>query len=373
MSKRTLFLLIYFGVAISSFAQKVTYNYLVDTANIEIKQVQQLFENYIHSRPDSLYNNPYWCEADKHNKSHFDLLAEEFQPSLYMGFPVHVLSINSHHQVYTIKAMFSSCSQDAPPYVLAIVNYVAKKENTLYKLSNYLNESRTKWKQHTSGLITFYYPNYHTFDPLKADQLNNFALGFCKNLNIVPVEFEYYLADDFNELQSLKGIDYSLGMGGEVKPTGRASDGRVFCSGLGESYFHEPVHILLGDHYKCHLWANEGVATYFGGSRGHELAWHLVKVNNYLQSNTIVDLANLLTLQTLDEYTDFRYALGGFIVKRVFDKGGWPLLQQFLNAGTSDKDYYLSIETCLGVKRTDLNTYLRREIKAEVAGNRGTR
>jgi hypothetical protein len=373
MTNRNFIIIIIIGLTNPAFAQKVTYNYLIDTANIEVKQVQRLFENYIHSRPDSIYNNPYWSDTDKQNKGHFDILFGEFQPSLYMGFPVHVLSIKSHNDIYEIKAMFSSCRQDNQPYVLAIMNYIAKKESNVYKLSNYLNYSRTLWTKQKIGLVTFYYPPYHQFDTLKANNLNDFSIRLCKNLNIDMVKYEYYLADDFDELQKLKGIDYYIGMGGEVKPTGRGGNYRAFCSGMGENYFHEPFHIFIGDNFKCHLWANEGAATYFGGSRGQDLIWHLIKVNDYLHLNKNIDLSDMLTLQTLDEYTDFRYAIGGFIVKLVFEKGGWTLLKQFLNSGNTDNEYYLSIEKCLGVKRKELNNYLRQEINNEVKKRSTTR
>jgi len=373
MTNRKLLTLIFIGLTISSFAQKVTYNYLIDTSNIEVKKVQKLFEDYIHSRPDSIYNNPFWSDTDKEIKGHFDILYGEFQPSLYMGFPIHILSIKSNNGVFEIKAMFSSCREDNKPYVLAIMNYIAKKDNNEYKLSNYLYESRAKWNKQKIGLITFYFPLYHQFDTLKANRLNDFSFELCKNLKIKPTEYEYYFSDEYDELQKLKGIDYCIGMGGESKPTGIGGNFRAFISGLGEDNFHEPFHILMGDNFKCHMWANEGAATYFGGSRGKDMIWHLSKVNEYLNSNENIDLNNLLTLRTLDEYTDFRYAIGGFVVQLVFEKGGWTLLRQFLNSGNTDNDYYLSIEKCLGVKRKDLNSFLRQEIKNEVNKKSTTR
>jgi len=357
----------------STLGQKVTYNAIGDTSNLEVKQVQKLFENYIHSRPDSIYNNPYWSDSDKQNRGHFDILFGEFQPSLYMGFPIHVLSIKSQNDTYTIKAMFSSCNQDNKPYVLAIMNFIAKKENNEYKLFNFLNYGRERWNKKKIGLVTFFYPLYHQLDSIKANKLNAFSFDLCKNLNVTPTEYDYYFADDFDELQQLKGIDYYIGMGGEVKPTGRGGNYRAFCGGMGENYFHEPFHILLGSNFKCHLWASEGAATYFGGSRGQNLNWHLTKVNSYLKANKNVDLSKMLILKNLDEYTDFRYAIGGFIVKLVFDKGGWDLLKQFLNAGYSDNEYYLSIENYLGVSRNELNKYLREQITKEVTRKSTTR
>ncbi len=348
-----------------SLSQKITYNYLVDTSNVEVKKVKELFENYIHSRPDSIYNNPYWSDSEKISGRHFDILYGEFQPSLYMGFPVHVLSIKSNNHVYEIKAMFSSCESDGTPYVLTIVNFYAKKEIENYKLYNALFINRKRWLTNKIGLVSFYSPLYHKFDSAKAKKMSDFAIELCKNLELEPVPFEYYLAGDFDELQNIKGIDYWLGMGGEVKPTGRGGNGSVFCSGMGENYFHEPFHVLVGLKYKSHLWVAEGMATYLGGSRGQPLSWHITRVNKYLKDNLEINLNNLLSLRTMDEYTDFRYVLGGLIAKRIFEKGGWKLIREFMNSGYSDEDYYNAIEKYLGIKRNDLNKYLRQELEIE--------
>lgn len=84
--------------------------------------------------PNLKEKNQYWnIEEQKKHKS-FDFLESEFQPSLYMGLPVHVLSIKSKKDIFEIKAQFSSYKEDGSPNVLAIANYVAKKENNSFKL-----------------------------------------------------------------------------------------------------------------------------------------------------------------------------------------------------------------------------------------------
>jgi len=350
-----------------SFAQKITYNHIVDTSNIEVKKVKTVFENYINSRPDSIYSNPNWCESEKDTKSHFDILYGEFQPSLYMGFPIHVLSIVKIDSQFILKVMFLKCSNEGVPFVLCIVNYYVVKEGNYYKLSNALYHNRKKWQKTKIGLITFYYPFYHKFDTLNALKLNEFSKDLCENLNIIAKEYEYYFADDFVEIQNLKGFDYWLGMGGNTKPTGIAGNGRVFCSGLNESYLHEPFHILTNNSkFKAHLWASEGVATFVGGSRGKSLYWHLCKLNKFLIEHKYINLSDtLLEMKTLDEYTDFRYAIGGIIAKRIFEKQSWQGISRLLSAGYTDQDYFSVIEEILGVNKNYLNKYLREEIMKE--------
>jgi len=121
-------------------------------------------------------------------------------------------------------------------------------------------------------MVDYYYPKYHKFNVEKAKELSNFIDEVSKNFKVTPRPFEYYFANDYEEIQNLKGLDYWYGMGGRLKPTG-TSDERVYASGLGEDYFHEVFHVIVNTQYSNkHLWKSEGIATFLGGSRGNSLA-----------------------------------------------------------------------------------------------------
>ncbi len=349
-------------ISYASNAQKVTYNHIVDTTNLETQKVMKLFENYLASNP----KNPFWNSQDQNKCKQYDFLESEFQPSLYMGFPVHVLSIKSKNGIYEIKAQFGMCQENKTPYILAIANFFAKKENGQYKLYNALNFNKKKWQFKQVGLVDFYYPKYHQFNYEKAKQLNTFIQDICQNLDVTPKPIEYYFADDFDELQVLKGFDYYIGMGGESKPSGKTARNKVYCGGLGEYYPHEVFHAEIEEHYpNKHYWVSEGIATFLGGSRGHSLDWHLKRTHTYLEQHSEINLNNLLDLINLDEFTSYHYSLGGLIVKKVYEKGGWDMIKAFMNSGKSNNDYYHAIEKYLGIKRNNLNAYLRQELKKE--------
>ncbi len=349
------------------FSQKVTYNHIVDSTNIETKKVMQLFENYLGSNPSDLKTSEHWNSSELKNHKKFDFLESEFEPSLYMGFPVHVLSIKSINGLFEIKAQFSYCKENGTPYILAIVNYYAKKENGEFKLHNALSINKTDWTCTNIGIVDFYYPKYHQFDIEKARKLNKFIHETCKNLDVDPKSFEYYMADDYDEIQSLKGIDYYLGMGGESKPRGKASDDKAYCGGLGENYFHEVFHVQIDESYpNKHFWVSEGLATFLGGSRGKDLKWHLKKLDDHLTKHPEINLNNILELVNLDEFTSYHYVIGGLIAKNIYEKGGWTMIKDFMNSGKTDNDYYGAIEKYLGIKQTELNEYLRKEIKVSL-------
>ncbi|MGB0178090.1 MAG: hypothetical protein ACPF9D_13055, partial [Owenweeksia sp.] len=127
------------------------------------------------------------------------------------------------------------------------------------------------------------------------------------------------------------------------------------------------VHLFVDRLYTGkHHWTSEGLATYLGGSRGYPLEWHLVRTQQYLEEHPETDLNNMLDLITMDEYTGYRYALGGFVIHKLHEKGGWELVKEFMSPGSDNNDYYAKLEEHLGVTRNELNSYMRSELKAYV-------
>jgi hypothetical protein len=353
-------------LALTTFCQSIiSVDKLVDTTNPETKKVVAVWINYLKSRPDSLYDNPYWNSMEKSKYKHFDFLEHEFQPSLYMGFPVTILKIKNINGLYEIKSVFAACNSETnSPSILCITNVFAKKVNSEYKLFNALPINRDKeWNHKKVGYINYYFPFYHNFNSAKAEKQNAFIINLCRNFNVPLKQIDYYLADDFNEIQRLRGFDYVRGSSGNLKPTGRSDENKVYCGGMGEYYPHEVVHVFINPYYpNCHNWILEGLATFLGGSRGHDLIWHIRRANKFLLQHPEIDLNNVLQLDTIDEYTDYRYVIGGLICKLVYEKGGLQLLKEFLKTGKTDKDFYDAIESFLHVKQKDLNIFLRVEL-----------
>lgn len=364
MKQLQIIILLFFST--NSFGQKVTYNHIVDSTNVEVKKVMMLFENYINSNPQNKEKNPFWNREEQQKHKNYDFLESEFQPSLYMGFPIQVLSIKIKNDHCQIKAQFSYCKEDGNPYVLAIVNYGAKKENGAFKLVNVLTLNKQTWNHTTVGYVDFYYPIYHKFNYQKAQELNGFITEICENFDVRPKPFEYYLADDYDEIQQLKGIDYYIGMGGQAKPSGKASDDKVYCGGLGEFYTHEVFHLQIEEYFpNKHYWVSEGIATLLGGSRGKSLKWLIEHTDQYLQKHPEIDLSNMLKLTNLDDQISYQYVLGGLIAKKIMDKGGWSLLKEFMSSGKTDEDYYKAIEKHLGIYKSQLNHYIRKQLQIE--------
>jgi hypothetical protein len=82
-------------------------------------------------------------------------------------------------------------------------------------------------------------------------------------------------------------------------------------------------------------------------------------LNKHLIQHPEIDLNNMLKLRSLDQYTDYRYVLGGFIISMAYEKGGFELIKILMNAGKTDEDFYSAIENYLEIRKENLNQYIR--------------
>ena len=73
----------------------------------------------------------------------------------------------------------------------------------------------------------------------------------------------------------------------------------------------------------------------------------------------------MLKLTNLDSETSYHYVLGGLIVRKIFEKGSWSLLSEFMSSGKTDEDYYNAIKKYLGINKSELNDYAREQLQIE--------
>ena len=216
------------------------------------------------------------------------------------------------------------------------------------------------------GNLNYHYLKNHNFNKTLAKKQSDFLLNFSKDFDIQLDTMQYYFGSSHEEINSIKGLDFIIGHNGESFPSGKADPKNkiVYSFGLGEYYPHELIHVVLYKKYNnMHFWFDEGIATYFGMSRGKELDWHLKKVNTFLQSHQEIDLNDLLKYRIVDPLTDFKYALGGFLIKYAYEKGGYELIKKLLLAGSSETEFYEAIKTHLELDKNSLNSFIRNELK----------
>ncbi len=346
----------------------------IDTSNTDIAHVIQLWSNYLNSNPDSLYDNPHWLTYEKLKYKKYDFLnSVYFSPSLYYltaNYKPTVMSVLKADSGLIIRTLFASQADSGFSRPFCITRIMAKKQGDEFRLCNILPVNTKSWQRETVGSITFIFPPNHQFNSQLAQRMNSFVDSLTAIWNIKSFPTEFYIANDLSEIMQIRGFDfyvgesYNRGTGGLTDVANRI----VFGGGQDEWYPHEFVHVYINPLFpNAHHYFLEGYAALLGGSKGHDLPWHMKRMRYYLEDHRDLDLNNLLAFWHLDSYTDPQYVFGGLLCKLALEKGGMPVLKQLFSFGTEEKDFYNAVETIFGIKQKQLNQFIRIKLAEQAA------
>jgi len=335
-----------------------------------IKEVCDLWQDYLHSRPDSLYDNPYWNAEEKKRYKYFDLLTQTEINNVYIYLRYYhptILSINPEGEYFRVRTMFARGDTDFSDPI-AITNVYAKRESGKFKLYNSLPIVTRSWQRQTIGSITFVFPPYHHFNQALAAKLSAFVDSIAKKFASQPKPTEYYFADSFDELMKAQGFDYYIGEGNKRVPSGYSDfkNAIMYGGGADEWFPHEFVHLYaLPKFPKADDYFHEGIATLLGGSRGYSLEWHIHHADSILRCrdfNIDSSFRNSFQYGNLDYITGSDYVFGGLICKMLIDKGGWDSLMKFARMENKTDARFQILKEEFGVERKDVATFMRRKI-----------
>lgn len=367
-------MLLFLTLVFRSFGQNVMVNYDIDTTVFKVSEPLNLWLNFLNTKDDSL-GAKYWNskEVEKYGQTSYFLIEKELQFGLdnYLKLlnytTIKVLSIKRIDEYFKITSMMEFKPKEKTSNVQYIFHVYAGVENGELKLFNPLEiNTKLSFNSTTIGYVKYHYPKNHNFNYELAKKQSDYLVDLSKNFKVNIDTVDYYFANTNDVLLKVRGFDFLIANSGDEIPSGKADPKNriVYASGTGEYYPHELIHFLLNPHFpNCHLWINEGVATYFGMSRGKSLDWHLKKLNKHLLEHPEINLNNMLELRTIDQYTDYRYVLGGYVVKLAFEKGKYNLVMKMMNAGKKDDDFYNAIENYLDIPKQKLNKVIRKQLK----------
>ncbi len=272
---------------------------------------------------------------------------------------------------YLLKCMFTQQDSIAKESQLRyIVSIYAKRSNDKYEFINSTQYHKEVWDQETVGSVNYYIHPEHEFDELEANQMNEFNHMIADKFATEPIAFDYVVTNNTTQLNQLLGYDYNP-YSYRPSQTGGLADNynSIIYAGNNSSYYpHEVVHLYTNKLFagQYHSWVDEGIATYFGGSSGYYLDWHLQKLKLFLAEHPNYELDDLSKLEKEipnGEYTtDFRYAIGGLIIKKLYEQEGMEGLFDALRYGRTEASYFSLLEEKLQVSRADFGDYIRREL-----------
>jgi len=342
---------------------QIPVNNPIDPADTELVNAVDFLSSYFHEfdngrSPDY---TKYWDAQDCKDYKHPDQLLYGINtewPTYRIGRPT-ILYAKPENGYVHIKTLFGRGDSTGKVSVMSITNHYIRHDdhNNLYFI-NPVRLAAKNWNTTVVGTITYHYPSYHHFDKSKAKVLTDKIATLQHDWGLEPINIRYYFADTKEELEHLRGFDFTVAMGNRDKPSGMSddTDNIVYCGGWGENYFHEVVHVYLNRHYTQSP-LREGLAVFYGGSLGHELKWHITRLNEYLERHPQLDLERD-NFYYMDNFTNPNSTIMGLLCLDAYNRSGIGGLKRIM-AYTSLDDIML---TEYGIRRGDWNAFLRKLI-----------
>ena len=342
---------------------QIPVNNPIDPGDTELVQAVDFLSSYLKefTRSHVPDYREYWSAADCAAYKRPDQLVYGINTeaaTYIIGKPT-ILYAHPEKGYVHIKTLFGR-GDSGKVSVMSITNhYVQRDENNRLHFINPI-ELVKDWKTTEVGNITYHYPAYHVFDKKKAKVLADAVQKLQADWGLAPINIRYYFADTKEELEHLRGFDFTVAMGNRDKPSGMSDDvdNIVYCGGWGEDYFHEVVHVYLNRHYPESP-LREGLAVFYGGSLGHDLEWHIKRLNDYLQHHKETDLNKPEGFYYMDNYTNPYSTIMGMLCLAAYDKDGIAGLKRIM-AYTSMDDIFLKE---FGVGKDGRNEFLRKMLE----------
>lgn len=360
----------------------------VDTTNVEIKSVYNLWVNYLNSRPDSVYVNPFWLPSEVEyyfnaGMPSFDMAAmfmfrgyDSSNQFLEIYKPT-VLSIEKHviksEEAFVIKTLFYSnkyaehptYSKFNPPY---ITKYYCTKKNGAFYLCNAIDYETAYWNRYEVGFITYICHPSITFDADEANAALTFCNDIVKQYNLQdPSRISFFIAPDESVMGNLYNFEYwlSYSTGMAHTPINRiALTYPIFC------HKHELAHLL----FVSEEWntkgrpfiVNEGLATFIGGSsKTAPFEEELQEFSKQIQ-DTVITLDDILSQRYVypNPYHNHPiYMVGGFIFKLVYEKHKEEGVLKLFGCGRKQEDFQTVIEALFDMSYNEFETYIIQQLK----------
>jgi len=329
----------------------------VDTTKQEVKAIVNLYENYINSSPDSIYNNPYWNQEEKAQYNDFDFSRVSLfnglnSTQLFSIYPPFVLSVEPVGDKYQIRVLYSNSAQEAPyvsSKVWCIHKLSAVKENKDWKLENLLVEETKDWVKTKIDFIEFIYPKAHQFNKKRARH----SIDFCRTIieRFHPNfnnPFKFYITNGIDRMGLLENFDFYF----TGTTTGKAREGMILSAKNDEFYPHEFIHKLLPANKDRGHVIEEGLATFLG-TKEDKKEYHAImkKLADDFNKTPSYSLENILNNQVEWNGYPVAYPAGALICEVINGQQGDKGINQLIRGKSNNYKEIMSL--ALKILNTD--------------------
>jgi hypothetical protein len=313
----------------------------VNLENPDKKEVFELYKNYFYSRPDSIYDNPFWNEVEKKQYYFYDFSSMSIfnginDESLKQYFDFYVLSIEKYDiDKYTIRVLIQRKGGLQNDFVWCIHIVSAIKENNSWRLQNNFVKETANWKKYDYDAITYHTSSDYKINETVAKQANDFIneiiVLFDLNKN---THIDYFLAKDVDEIGRLQGFDYYyIGYTED-----RIMNDYIFTT-AGELQAHEFVHILTKTGHNRHFIVWEGLAEFLGTKKQFP-EQYLNSINNLIENIFAYpedySPSNLLERKATYRIWFYEYPFGALLCEIIYEKKGMEGIRALIYSNTEE-------------------------------------
>lgn len=363
-----LFLLISFFNTFDCFSQneRLSFHSRVNLNQKEVKEIAQLWENYLFSEPEKTLDSPYWNFEEKNKYKDYDFsLKYLFQfPSsqLLSYYKPKVLSIEKEGNSYLIRTLFEAENipdsyKKSNPW--AITKIYVIKENGNWRLKNTLSETTKNWHRKTIGKITYIYPPQYKFNENIAKKAVNFCNQKAAFLGIQNWEpFDYYLTYNGDQMGNLINFDFFFAgytTGISMKKN------HILLSGIASEYYpHEFIHMILPP-FERHPFIEEGIATWLGGTNNQSFEEVSKRLAQEIDLHPEIQFQDILSKKWGWELNAY-YTTGAILSKAAYEKLPPLAFQQFYNLSSSDEELISKLCKVLKMTEEEFHVFWKKEV-----------
>lgn len=267
--------------------------------------------------------------------------------------------------------------KDNQPILRASFRLFAKKQLTGFSFYATLKVNTRYWHTKTIGNITFHFREH--LDITNAKLYLNTVKAYDKRLDLSVTPSDFYFFENSPEIFSALGLDYKADYVGKVhEEISARENGRGLKLNGGytstllfdpHDLWHERLRIVLPPNLTNRP-VNEGCAYLYGGSWGISWPEILKMLKNFVLAHPKANWVNLYInsekLRDNDKPIFINDAINALIVRKLEKENGFTPVMNLLRCGSrqqGDENYFKTIETIIGIKKANYNTFVDSLIK----------
>jgi hypothetical protein len=330
---------------------------------------------YLKTKDNGDDTNCYWNINDrtKYGKE-TDYYLKDIGNSYYNGKQYYKPTILYLEKIadstFIIKTAFAHAEPNGFTKLADIVDIMIIPEKGRLRLKSMLeyNLKKNNYVTVVVGNITYCHREDYNINIKLAQKFDSLNNALSKLFDVEKaITFDYFLCKDSKELDNLRGFSFNYRVlnpqnGGlayySKKPT-------VYSENNNEYFPHELIHLYVGKKFgdRYNNFFNEGVASLIGdcGYKANmPFDFHLKRIANYIKNNREYNFSDFENLKSIDNITNMTYFTGALLCKIIYEKDGIKGLFKLLS---TDPDAYITLEQVLNLKKENIDTYIKTELK----------